>query len=86
MAQVQPGLQLVDVRNPRETQEGVILARRRSAADPHRFARSLDQRRGRRLLRSGYRSLVAASLLRASGFDDVSDLVAATTPGGRRRG
>jgi rhodanese-related sulfurtransferase len=24
---------------------------------------------------SGYRSLVAASMLRASGFDDVSDLV-----------
>jgi glyoxylase-like metal-dependent hydrolase (beta-lactamase superfamily II)/rhodanese-related sulfurtransferase len=72
-----PDLQLVDVRNPGETEDGVIPGAQEIPLPT--LTDSLD-----RLDRtapvvtycaSGYRSLVAASVLRASGFQDVSDLV-----------
>lgn len=74
---LQPRLQLVDVRNPGELAEGVIPGAREiplaalvnSIADLDRTAPVLVY------CASGYRSMVAASVLRASGFDDVSDLV-----------
>ncbi|MFZ1163518.1 rhodanese-like domain-containing protein [Mycobacterium sp.] len=73
----EPDLQLVDVRNPGETADGVILGAREiplpTLADS---IESLDYRVPVvAYCASGYRSLVAASLLRASGFDHVGDLV-----------
>lgn len=73
----QPGLQLVDVRNPRETADGVIPGAQKIPLPTLTDSLgSLDQAAPVvAYCASGYRSLVAASLLRASGFDDVSDLV-----------
>jgi glyoxylase-like metal-dependent hydrolase (beta-lactamase superfamily II)/rhodanese-related sulfurtransferase len=73
----QPGLQLVDVRNPGETEDGVIPGAREIPLPTLTDSiESLDQTAPVvAYCASGYRSLVAASVLRASGFDDVSDLV-----------
>ncbi|MDT7720379.1 MAG: hydroxyacylglutathione hydrolase [Mycobacterium sp.] len=72
-----PGLQLVDVRNPGETEDGVIPGAQEIPLPALTDSiASLDQ--GEPVVAycaSGYRSLVAASVLRASGFADVSDLV-----------
>lgn len=72
-----PGLQVVDVRNPGETAGGVIpaavtmplsrLTSRLSELDPTRPTVVYCG--------SGYRSSIAASVLAAAGFDDVSDLL-----------
>jgi glyoxylase-like metal-dependent hydrolase (beta-lactamase superfamily II)/rhodanese-related sulfurtransferase len=72
----EPGLQLVDVRNPGETEDGVIPGAREiplptlsdSIASLDRTAPVVVY------CASGYRSAAAASVLRASGFDEVSDL------------
>jgi glyoxylase-like metal-dependent hydrolase (beta-lactamase superfamily II)/rhodanese-related sulfurtransferase len=73
----EPGLQLVDVRNPGETVDGVIPgaceiplpALTDSIANLDQTAPTVVY------CASGYRSAAAASVLRASGFDQVSDLV-----------
>ena len=72
-----PGLQLVDVRNPGETEDGVIPGAREIPLPALTDSiESLDQTAPVvAYCASGYRSLVAASVLRASGFDDVSDVV-----------
>jgi glyoxylase-like metal-dependent hydrolase (beta-lactamase superfamily II)/rhodanese-related sulfurtransferase len=72
-----PGLQLVDVRNPGETEDGVIPGAQEIPLPALTDSiASLDQREPVvAYCASGYRSLVAASVLRASGFADVSDLV-----------
>jgi hydroxyacylglutathione hydrolase len=72
-----PGIQVVDVRNPGETERGVIpgsatmplpqLTSRLSELDPTRPTVVYCA--------SGYRSSIAASVLAAAGFDDVSDLL-----------
>lgn len=72
-----PGLQLVDVRNPGEVADGMLdgarhiplaaLLRRLDELDP--VAPTVVYCAG------GYRSSIAASTLRALGFQDVSDLV-----------
>jgi glyoxylase-like metal-dependent hydrolase (beta-lactamase superfamily II)/rhodanese-related sulfurtransferase len=72
----EPDLQLVDVRNPGETEDGVIPGAREiplptlsdSIASLDRTAPVVVY------CASGYRSVAAASVLRASGFDVVSDL------------
>jgi hydroxyacylglutathione hydrolase len=72
-----PGLQVVDVRNPGETTGGVIpdavtmpLPRLTSLLDQLEPTRPTVVYCG-----SGYRSSIAASVLAAAGFDDVSDLL-----------
>jgi glyoxylase-like metal-dependent hydrolase (beta-lactamase superfamily II)/rhodanese-related sulfurtransferase len=74
---LQPRLQLVDVRNPIETAEGTITgAREIPLAALADSIDSLDRRDPVVVFcASGYRSLIAASVLRASGFDDVSDVL-----------
>ncbi|MGQ0846383.1 MAG: molybdopterin-dependent oxidoreductase [Sporichthyaceae bacterium] len=74
---LEPGLQVVDVRNPGETAAGVLPGAREvplpALTD---LLDGLD--RARPLLvycGSGYRSQVAASVLAERGFDDVSDLL-----------
>jgi hydroxyacylglutathione hydrolase len=72
-----PGLQVVDVRNPGEAADGVVpgavvmplprLASRVAELDPARPTVAYCA--------SGYRSSIAASVLTAAGFDDVSDLL-----------
>jgi hydroxyacylglutathione hydrolase len=74
---LEPRLQLVDVRNPGETADGVIPGAREiplpALADS---IESLDHTAPVvAYCASGYRSLVAASMLRASGFYDVADLL-----------
>jgi DMSO/TMAO reductase YedYZ molybdopterin-dependent catalytic subunit/rhodanese-related sulfurtransferase/glyoxylase-like metal-dependent hydrolase (beta-lactamase superfamily II) len=74
---LEPALQLVDVRSPAETAEGTLPAAReiplatltRSLAGLDRSAPVLVY------CASGYRSQVAASVLLAAGFADVSDLL-----------
>ncbi|HYB40090.1 MAG TPA: molybdopterin-dependent oxidoreductase [Mycobacterium sp.] len=74
---LEPRLQLVDVRCPGEVAGGIIPGAREiplpaltdSIAGLDRTAPVVVY------CGSGYRSMVAASVLRASGFDDVSDLV-----------
>jgi glyoxylase-like metal-dependent hydrolase (beta-lactamase superfamily II)/rhodanese-related sulfurtransferase len=72
-----PDLQLVDVRNPGETEDGVIPGAQEIPLPT--LTDSLDRLDQTAPVvtycASGYRSLVAASVLRASGFQDVSDLV-----------
>jgi glyoxylase-like metal-dependent hydrolase (beta-lactamase superfamily II) len=72
-----PNLQLVDVRNPGETEDGVVHhAREIPLPVLTDSLGSLDKTAPVvTYCASGYRSLVAASMLRASGFEDVSDLV-----------
>jgi glyoxylase-like metal-dependent hydrolase (beta-lactamase superfamily II)/rhodanese-related sulfurtransferase len=72
-----PGLQIVDVRNPGETAGGVIpgavtiplprLTSQLAELDPGQPSVVYCA--------SGYRSSIAASVLAAAGFDDVSDLL-----------
>jgi glyoxylase-like metal-dependent hydrolase (beta-lactamase superfamily II)/rhodanese-related sulfurtransferase len=74
---LEPGLQLVDVRNPGETADGVIPgAREIPLAALTDSIESLDHTAPVvAYCASGYRSLVAASVLRASGFHHVADLM-----------
>ena len=74
---LEPGLQLVDVRNPGETAESVIPGAREIPLPALTDSiESLDHTAPVVVYcASGYRSLVAASLLRASGFHDVADLL-----------
>lgn len=73
----EPGLQIVDVRSPHEAAAGVIPAAREiplaaltdSISDLNPMAPVVVY------CASGYRSMVASSVLRASGFDHVSDLL-----------
>ena len=72
-----PAPQLVDVRNPGETEDGVIAGAQEiplpSLTDS---LGSLDKTAPVvTYCASGYRSLIAASLLRAAGFENVSDLL-----------
>jgi glyoxylase-like metal-dependent hydrolase (beta-lactamase superfamily II)/rhodanese-related sulfurtransferase len=74
---VEPGLQLVDVRNPGETADGVIPGAREIPLPALvESIESLDHTVPVvAYCAGGYRSLVAASVLRASGFHHVGDLV-----------
>ena len=72
-----PELQLVDVRNPGEVAGGMIANAVNIPVGqlPDRIA-ELDPRRPTVVYcAGGYRSSVAASLLRQNGFDDVSDVL-----------
>lgn len=74
---LEPGVQLVDVRNPGETADGIIPGAREiplpTLVDS---IESLDYTAPVvAYCASGYRSLVAASVLRAAGFHDVADLL-----------
>jgi glyoxylase-like metal-dependent hydrolase (beta-lactamase superfamily II)/rhodanese-related sulfurtransferase len=74
---LEPGVQLVDVRNPGETADGVIPGAREIPLPALTDSiESLDHMAPVvAYCASGYRSLVAASVLRASGFHEVADLV-----------
>lgn len=77
LQRLEPALQLVDVRSPTETAEGTLPgAREIPLAILTKLPDALD-RRAPVLVYSahGYRSLVAASFLRAAGFGDVTDLL-----------
>jgi rhodanese-related sulfurtransferase len=74
---LEPDLQIVDIRNPTETHAGML-----PDAVEMPLATLVDTMDGLRRERptvvyceSGYRSAIAASVLRAAGFADVSDLV-----------
>ena len=71
-------LQLVDVRNPGEVADGSdrrARSRSRSASSRHE-CRELDPHRPTVVYcAGGYRSSVAASVLRQRGFADVSDII-----------
>lgn len=72
-----PELQLVDVRNPGEAEAGMIADAVNIPVGqlPDRLA-ELDRHRPTVVYcAGGYRSSMAASLLRKNGFDDVSDLL-----------
>ena len=71
------GLQLVDVRNPGEFKLGTIDgARHIEMAGLTRRLDELDPTRPTVVFcAGGYRSSIAASTLRANGFDDVSDIL-----------
>ena len=72
-----PGLQIVDVRNPGETEDGVVPGAREIPLPTLTDSlENLDP--GSPVITycaSGYRSLIAASLLRAAGFENVGDLL-----------
>jgi rhodanese-related sulfurtransferase len=74
---VEPRLQLVDVRGPGEVADGVIPgALEIPLATLTDSLSSLDQAAPVILYcAGGSRSMMAASVLRASGFDDVSDVL-----------
>jgi glyoxylase-like metal-dependent hydrolase (beta-lactamase superfamily II) len=74
---LEPGLQLVDVRNPGETADGIIPGAREIPLPALTDSiESLDHTAPVvAYCASGYRSLIAASLLRASGFHEVADLM-----------
>ena len=77
LQRLEPALQLVDVRTPAETAQGTLPgAREIPLAMLTRLPDALD-RSAPVLVYSagGYSSLVAASVLRAAGFGDVSDLL-----------
>ena len=74
---LEPCLQLVDVRSPQEAAAGAIPG---ALGIPLAVVADSIERLDRTApvvfyCASGYRSMVAASMLRAAGFDDVSDLV-----------
>jgi rhodanese-related sulfurtransferase/glyoxylase-like metal-dependent hydrolase (beta-lactamase superfamily II) len=74
---LQPGLQLVDVRNPGETSAGTIPGARVIPL-PVLVDSLGDLDRGSPVVvncAGGYRSIVGASVLRSAGFADVSDLL-----------
>jgi hydroxyacylglutathione hydrolase len=83
-----PGLVLIDVRNPGEVALGAIPQARhvslpallRSIDDLDRSAPTVVYCAG------GYRSAIAASLLRSRGFSDVSDLIGGFSAWTARRG
>ncbi len=72
-----PELQLVDVRNPGETEGGMIAHALNIPVGqlPDRLGELARHRPTVVYCAGGYRSSMAASLLRANGFDDVSDLL-----------
>jgi DMSO/TMAO reductase YedYZ molybdopterin-dependent catalytic subunit/glyoxylase-like metal-dependent hydrolase (beta-lactamase superfamily II) len=75
---LEPGLQLVDVRSVQEVAAGGAIPGAREIPLPilTDSLASLDQTAPVvAYCASGYRSMVAASVLQASGFDDVSDVV-----------
>ena len=74
---LEPDLQIVDVRGPGETAAGTIpMAREIPLAVFADSIAALDPTTPVVLYcGSGYRSVVAASVLRAAGFEDVSDLI-----------
>jgi hydroxyacylglutathione hydrolase len=73
----EPGLQIVDVRNPGETEDGVVPGAQEIPLPT--LTESLENLDPRvpviTYCASGYRSLIAASLLRAMGFESVGDLL-----------
>ena len=73
----EPGLQIVDVRNPGETEEGIVPGAQEIPLPT--LTESLENLDPRvpviTYCASGYRSLIAASLLRAVGFQNVGDLL-----------
>jgi glyoxylase-like metal-dependent hydrolase (beta-lactamase superfamily II)/rhodanese-related sulfurtransferase len=73
----EPGLQVVDVRNPGETEGGTIAGAQEIPLPT--LIDSIEQLDPSSPVvtycASGYRSLIAASLLRASGFENVGDLL-----------
>jgi hydroxyacylglutathione hydrolase len=73
----EPGLQIVDVRNPGETEDGVVPGAQEIPLPT--LTESLGNLDPRvpviTYCASGYRSLIAASLLRAVGFENVGDLL-----------
>ncbi|HXO11498.1 MAG TPA: rhodanese-like domain-containing protein [Mycobacterium sp.] len=73
----EPGLQIVDVRNPGETEDGVVPGAQEIPLPT--LTESLENLDPRvpviTYCASGYRSLIAASLLRAVGFENVGDLL-----------
>ncbi len=73
----EPGLQLIDVRNPGETEDGVIPGAQEIPLPTLVDAlENLDPTLPIvTYCASGYRSLIAASVLRASGFESVGDLL-----------
>ena len=72
-----PDLQLIDVRNPAEQSEGMIEgARAIPLARLHQELASLDRSAPTVVYcAGGYRSSIAASFLRAHGFDRVADII-----------
>jgi rhodanese-related sulfurtransferase len=74
---LEPRLQLVDVRNPREVAERIIPGAREIPLPALTDSLAgLDQTAPVVVYcASGYRSMVAASVLQATGFDDVSDVI-----------
>ena len=74
---LEPDLQVVDIRNPGETKAGVLPgANERPLPTLVDTIETLDRDRPTVVYcASGYRSAIAASVLRASGFRDVSDLL-----------
>ena len=72
----EPGLQIVDVRNPGETEDGVVPGAQEFSPALTDSLENLDPRSPVvTYCASGYRSLIAASLLRAAGFEIVGDLL-----------
>jgi rhodanese-related sulfurtransferase/glyoxylase-like metal-dependent hydrolase (beta-lactamase superfamily II) len=74
---LEPDLQLIDVRNPREAAAGA-LHQGRTIPLPLLVDELADLRDDVPTVvycAGGYRSAIAASVLRAAGFDDVSDIV-----------
>ncbi|WP_292990210.1 MBL fold metallo-hydrolase [Mycobacterium sp.] len=73
----EPGLQVVDVRNPGETEDGTIPGAQEIPLPT--LTESLEKLDAQAPVvtycASGYRSLIAASLLRAAGFHSVGDLL-----------
>lgn len=73
----EPGLQIIDVRNPGETEDGVIPGAQEIPLPT--LVESLENLDPTAPVvtycASGYRSLIAASLLRAAGYENVGDLL-----------
>ena len=73
----EPGLQIVDVRNPGETEDGIVPGAREIPLPT--LTESIESLNPTSPVitycASGYRSLIAASLLRAAGFENVGDLL-----------
>ncbi len=78
---LQPRLQLIDVRSPGETEQGTLAgAREIPLAALTQSLQGLDPRGAVVVYcASGYRSQVAASVLAAAGFADVSDVLGGCT-------
>ena len=74
---LQPRLQIVDVRGPQETAAGTIPGAREIPLPALTDSTDSLDRTDPVVVycASGYRSMIAASVLRASGFDDVSDVL-----------